>query len=109
MHLRTARLGTLRLMATPMAPGVHLVRFFPGDGPHYDRMIVVTEKDEGRELHLSGWIGKPLAPAEWLDARDALFPDAEVVVFERLLENGTFSHRRLPLPRVASVPHALAA
>jgi hypothetical protein len=109
MHLRTARLGTSRLMATPMAPGVHLVRFFPGDGPLYDRMIVVTEKDGGRELHLSGWIGKPLAPVEWLAARDALFPDAEVVVFERLLENGSFSHRRLPLPRVANGLRARAA
>ncbi|WP_298689085.1 hypothetical protein [uncultured Sphingomonas sp.] len=62
-------------------------------------MIVVTERNGGRELHLSGWIGKPLDRSEWLAARDALFPAAEVVVFERLRADGVFSHRRLPLRR----------
>jgi hypothetical protein len=109
MHLRAAQIGALRLIATQLAPSVHLVRFFPGDGPHYDRMIVVTEKNEGGELHLSGWIGKPLAPAEWLAARDALFPDAEAVVFERLQADGSFSHRRLPLPRKEGEPRRVHA
>ena len=109
MLLRTVQTSGQRLIASVLAPGVHLVRFFPDAGPHYDRMIVVTEKDEGRELHLSGWIGKPLDPATWLSARDALFPDAGAVVFERLRADGTFSHRRLPLPHTTPAATAQAA
>jgi hypothetical protein len=89
----------MRLVATPIPSGSFLVRFHPDDGPHYDRMIVVTPEDGGRTLHLFGWIanGKQ-SHKDWLAAKDALFPDAVRVRFERLKPDGTLSHRTLPLP-----------
>ncbi len=44
-------------------------------------MIVVTE--DGDCLHLQGWIGTPLTPAQWRQAAAELFPDAKRVRFER--------------------------
>ena len=73
----------MRLRLSTLAPGVHLVRVLVGDGPEYDRMIVVTELDDGRVLFLQGWIGRPLSPAEWRAARDEYFPRARWVMFRR--------------------------
>ena len=97
--MRTATLSDQRLVASILAPSAHLVRFFPGAGRHYDRMIVVTERREGRELYLSGWIGKPLDRSEWLAACDPLLLAAEVVVFERLWADGVFWHCGSRSPR----------
>ena len=97
MHpLHTARVGDLRLVATTVPAGSWLVRIHPDEGAHYDRMILVTEEEGGRVLHLAGWIGEPLTPAEWSAARDALFPKAETVRFDRL-RGGGFIHRALQL------------
>ena len=60
-----------------------LVRVLSGDGPDYDRMIVVSPEDGGRMLHLQGWIGRPLTPAQWRAAAASLFPAARAVRFER--------------------------
>uniref|UniRef100_UPI0035CB4AE6 hypothetical protein n=1 Tax=uncultured Sphingomonas sp. TaxID=158754 RepID=UPI0035CB4AE6 len=95
MLTRTARIGGLRLVATPVPAGSELVRVHVGDDPNYDRMIVVTPEDEARVLHLMGWIGDPLS-IPWIGARDALFPSAETVRFERL-RGGAFVRRVLRL------------
>ena len=71
----------MRLVASAIPAGSHLVRICRGDGPEYDRMIVVTE--DGDALRLMGWIGAPLTPAEWRAAAAELFPAARRVCFER--------------------------
>ena len=70
-----------------------------GDGFEYDRMIVVTLT--GTTVRLMGWIGKPLGSKEWIAARDALFPSATEVEFERMGKDGTlrFVKMLLPAPR----------
>ena len=94
MVTRAFHYGEARLVATSLAPGVWMVRRHPGAGPLYDRMTVVTEKDEGRVLHLTGWIGNP-RDIPWLSARDAMFPAAREVLFERLTGAGLVEHRLL--------------
>jgi len=71
----------MRFVVTPMPPQSHLVRVCAGEGVAYDRMIAVTV--EGDCLHLQGWIGTPLTPAQWRQAAAELFPDAKRVRFER--------------------------
>lgn len=73
----------MRLVTSAIPDSSKLVRFLPGDGPEYDRMIVVAEEDQGETLYLKGWIGKPLTPAEWLLAKAELYPAAKRVRFER--------------------------
>ena len=80
---RIVTLGDLRLGVTALPNPSHLVRVLTGEDDAYDRMIVATERDAGRELFLQGWIGEPLTRSEWRAAGAALFPDAHVVVFER--------------------------
>lgn len=83
----------MELVSTPLPAGSHLVRFM--DGPDsYDRMIVVTELEDGQVLFLQGWIGKPLTPSEWREARNRLFPNAREVRFERI-RNGEMRPVRL--------------
>jgi hypothetical protein len=72
-----------QIVASELPPGSHLVRFHPTPETPYDRMIVVTEEDEGETLFLQGWIGKPLTPAEWRAAKAERFPKATRVRFER--------------------------
>lgn len=79
----TADLGQARLVASKLPSGSHLVRVHPKVGADYDRLIVVTEQENGRALFLSGWIGAPLLPREWREAAATLFPHAKVVRFER--------------------------
>lgn len=93
--MRTARVGALRLVASPIAPGAELVRVHPDDGPHYDRMIVVTV--HGDSIHLMGWIGRPLTPSQWSQAAAALYPGARHVRFERMQADGTLRPVTLPL------------
>ncbi len=71
----------MRFVITPLPDCSHLVRVCDGDGPEYGRMIVVTE--DGDCLHLQGWIGTPLTPAQWRHAAAELFPEAKRVRFER--------------------------
>jgi hypothetical protein len=97
VELRTVPLGAGRLAATPIPAGSYLVRVHPDGGPQYDRMIVVTPEQDGAVLHLSGWIGTPLTPSEWQAARQAIFPAASHVRFERMRADGTLSHRELPI------------
>lgn len=85
----------MRLVPTALGHGSVLVRFHPDDGSRYDRMIVVTPEEDGRVLHLMGWIGAPLTPAEWQAARDTLFPKAREVQFERLTGAELVEHRLL--------------
>ena len=73
-----------RLRLSTLAPGVHLARVLVGEGPEYDRMIVVTELDDGAVLFLQGWIGRPLTPREWRDAARRRFPRARWVAFRRV-------------------------
>jgi hypothetical protein len=73
----------MRLYATDIPANSRQVRFLPGDGPEYDRMIVVTEEDGGETLFLQGWIGQPLSAAEWRQAKAELYPRATRVRFER--------------------------
>lgn len=77
------------LRLSTLAPGVHLVRVLVGDGPEYDRMIVVTELDDGEVLFLQGWTGKPLSPREWRDAALRRFPRARWIVFKRMKRDQT--------------------
>lgn len=93
--MRTARVGDLRLVASTIAPGAELVRVHPDDGPHYDRMIVVTV--HGDTVHLMGWIGTPLTPSQWSQAAAVLFPGARRVRFERMQPDGSLRHVTLPL------------
>lgn len=78
--------GKIPLEITTLPAGSHLVRFLIDDRPEapYDRMIVVTEMDEGSVLFLAGWIGTPLTASEWRAARDQLFPAAREVRFIRV-------------------------
>lgn len=87
---RTAAAGDGMLAATELPPGSHLIRLHPKAGGPYDRMLVVSEQDEGRRLVLSGWIGPPLTRSQWRAAKAALFPAAEVVSWERRRPDGTF-------------------
>ena len=80
---RIVTLGDLRLGVTAIPNPSHLVRVLTSENDAYDRMIVATERDAGRELFLQGWIGEPLTRSEWRAAGAALFPQAQVVVFER--------------------------
>lgn len=73
----------MRFVVSAVPHNSHLVRLLPGTGPEYSRMIVVTEEDDGSTLYLSGWIGDPLTRSEWRAARDELFPQAQVVRFDR--------------------------
>lgn len=83
------------LISTPLPAGSHLVRFM--DGPNgYKQMIVVTELDGGEVLFLQGWIGKPLTPSEWREARDLLFPNAREVRFERIRDGEMCPKRLFP-------------
>ena len=95
--MRTATLPSgLRLVATAVPPGSELVRIHQGSLLGYEAMTVVTPGEGGRVLHLSGWIGKPLSPIEWIAARDAFYPAAAAIDFERLKPGG-LSYRRLVL------------
>lgn len=98
--MRSAPLGAGRLVSTAIPPNSELIRVHPTTSPGYDRMIVVTQEDDGETLYLSGWIGDPLTPAEWFEAKRLLFPKATKVRWERLRPDGTFSPRVLPLPSV---------
>jgi len=71
----------MRFVVTSLPEGSHLVRVCAGEGVAYDRMIAVTE--DGDCLHLQGWIGTPLTPAQWRKAAAELFPEARRVRFER--------------------------
>ena len=94
----------MRYACTALPEGSRLVRFLPGDDPAYDRMTVAVEHDEGRTLHLLGWIGEPLTPAQWRAAKAALFPAAETVRFERWCQT-TRSFRAAELTvRIPSSP-----
>ena len=84
------------IRATPIPGGSHLVRFITGDGFDYDRMTVATLT--GTTIHLMGWLGKPLGGKQWMEARDALFPAATHVEFERIGKDGTLRAVRMPLP-----------
>lgn len=95
--MRSARVGGLTLVSTEVPAGSQLIRLHVGDDPEYERMILVTPEDNGKTLHLAGWIGQPLAPSQWREASAQLFPAARVVRWERLRADGTFSHRRLRL------------
>lgn len=75
----------------------HLVRFHPEPNAPYDRMIVVSEQDEGSTLYLQGWIGPPLTPAQWRQAKNELFPKARTVAFQRRRADGSFRDVRLPI------------
>ncbi len=86
---RAAPIGCATLVSTALPPSSHLVRLHPAPGQPYDRMIVVTERDGGRELFLSGWIGPPLTLSHWRAAKAALFPAAETVVWERRSADGS--------------------
>lgn len=57
--MRVFHYGESRIVATPIAPDVWMIRRHTGVGLLYDRMTVVTEMDGGRALHLTGWIGNP--------------------------------------------------
>lgn len=99
--------------ATLLEHPSHLVRFMNPDGVTYDRMIVVTEQDEGRALLLQGWIDKEqrLTRREWRAARDALFPKARVVRYWRAGASGLRAHRldlAPPLPRAGLAALVLA-
>jgi hypothetical protein len=71
----------MRFVVTSLPEGSHLVRVCAGEGAAYDRMIAVTVDDDC--LHLQGWIGTPLTPAQWRQAAAELFPGARRVRFER--------------------------
>lgn len=96
MERVTVKIGAQLLVASPIPPGSFLVRVHPREGAPYDRMIVVSPSDRGDAIHLRGWIGKPLTPAQWLAAKHALFPKALTVRFERLQSDGTLSERVIP-------------
>ena len=85
--------------ASPIPGGSLLVRFLDpaGDGFAYDRMIVAALA--GTTINLMGWIGKPFGAKQWIEARDALFPGATHVEFERATKAGTLRTVRLPLPQ----------
>ena len=102
--MRTARIGDLRLVASTIAPGAELVRVHPDDGPHYDRMIVVTV--HGDTVHLMGWIGTPLTPSQWSQAAAVFFPAARRVRFERMQADGSLRHVTLPLANQQSARRA---
>lgn len=58
----------MRLVTSAIPDSSKLVRFLPGAGPEYDRMIVVAEEDQGETLYLKGWIGNPTItgyPHQW--------------------------------------------
>jgi hypothetical protein len=84
----------MRFVITPLPVGSHLVRVCEGDGPGYDRMIAVSE--DGDCLHLQGWIGTPLTPAQWREGAAAHFPNAKRVRFERR-KGAAIRHVELPL------------
>ena len=76
---------------------------------HYDRMIVVTERDEVETLFLAGWIAppdqeQPLSLGEWYEARDRLFPKARCITFDRV-ELETKTKRLVGLRLVRGVTH----
>jgi hypothetical protein len=71
----------MRFAVTPLPDRSHLVRVCDGEGPEYGRMIVVSE--DGDCLHLQGWIGTPLTPAQWREGAAVHFPNAKRVRFER--------------------------
>ncbi len=91
---RVFHYGDSRLVATPIPSDAWMVRRHPNGGSHYDRMTVVNDLDEGSVLHLAGWIGSP-RDIPWLGARDAMFPKAREVQFERLTGTGLVEHRLL--------------
>lgn len=80
---RTAHVGPLTLYSSEVPAHSSLIRIGAGNDLSYNRMILVTERDGGRELFLQGWVGDPLTPKQWREAGAALFPDAVKVVFER--------------------------
>jgi len=94
---RAAVVGHECLYATDLPPGSQLVRVCPETSFAYDRMIVVTERDGGRELFLQGWIGEPLSLDQWRTARATLFPAAQVITWERREDDGTVRHIRVSI------------
>jgi hypothetical protein len=94
MHTVILPCGT-RLVSTPILPGSSLVRVHPDDGPHYNAMPVASPGDGN--LHLSGWLGPTLTCAQFLAARDALYPEANRILFERMRVDGSLSSRELRL------------
>jgi hypothetical protein len=87
----------MKCVTTPLPPNSTLVRILLGDGPEYDRMIVVTEEEDGDELFLQGWIGKPLTVREWREAAAEEFPKASWVRYLRLRKDGSSREVRAPL------------
>jgi hypothetical protein len=94
VHRITSAAG-VALGSTQLPDPSHLVRILDPDTLSYERMIVVTERDEGGELVLSGWIGSPLTLREWRAAKQALFPQAEIVSWERRRGDGSMHFARL--------------
>jgi hypothetical protein len=94
---RLVTIGGAQLVATLLPAVSHLVRLHPVAGEQYDRMTVVSEINEGRELFLSGWIGRPLGLREWRAAKDALFPAAQAVAWERRRSDGSRHLASLPV------------
>jgi len=96
VHRITSAAG-MALGSTLLPEPSYLVRILDPATLSYERMIVVSERDEGRELFLSGWIGPPLTVSEWRAAKQALFPRAEVVSWERRRGDGSMHFARLNL------------
>lgn len=77
----------MRYVKTEIAPGSFVVRFHTSDSAQYTRIIIVTPEDNGKTLYLAGFMDKddkPFTLSDWREARNALFPFASRVRFERL-------------------------
>lgn len=80
----------MKHIVTLLAPGVSLVHWMLEGSNQYDRFTTVTERDDGKILHVRGWAWPPLTQEEYYALRDQEFPRARFVSWERLRVNGTF-------------------
>jgi hypothetical protein len=96
---RVVSIGAARLVATALAEGCHLIRLHPTVEAPYDRMTVVTEREDGAVLFLAGWLGSIVTEHLSLlrAGHAALFPNATAVAWERRRRDGSIhlAHLRI--------------
>lgn len=73
----------LYLVPDELAPGVHLLRFFPDPLKPYETVTNAIEEDHGRTVVLKGLKGAMPSREHWWAVKSAYFPLVQWVRFAR--------------------------
>jgi hypothetical protein len=96
VHLAVEAAG-MRVVATELAPGAHLLRIYLTGQPVYDTITTASEIEGGRTLLMQGLVRPAPTPRQWRAIAAALFPQAREAIWERMRPDGTMYLMRAPI------------